>query len=87
MRGLPISWPEPFGTQGKPEAREFAINFFPRIHELFSSGELKSHPISKEAGGFEGLLDGVALIRKGEISGKKLVYRTADRKPVVVASA
>ncbi|KAB8238393.1 zinc-binding alcohol dehydrogenase family protein [Aspergillus alliaceus] len=80
MRGLPISWPEPFGTQGKPEAREFARNFFPYIHPLFSAGQLKTHPIREEPDGFEGLLDGVALIRKGQINGQKLVYRTADRR-------
>ena len=87
MRGLPISWPEPFGTQGKPEARDFAVKFFPYIHKLFTAGELKSHPISVESGGFEGLLDGVSSIRKGKVSGQKLVYRTAEMKPAATAPA
>ncbi|KAE8150737.1 hypothetical protein BDV25DRAFT_129350 [Aspergillus avenaceus] len=87
MRGLPISWPEPFGTPGKPEAREFAKNFFPYIHPLFTSGQLKSHPIREEPDGFEGLLDGVSLIRKGQVSGQKLVYRTADRRVGTVIQA
>lgn len=88
MRGLPISWPEPFGTaNGKPECHDFALTFFPHIYPLFEAGELKSHPIRSEADGFEGLLDGVALLRKGKVSGQKLVYRTADRRGVVVAAA
>lgn len=88
MRDLPISWPEPFGTkEGKPECREFANTIFPYIYPLFEAGELKSHPIRSGADGFEGLLDGVALLRKGKISGQKLVYRTADRRPVVVSAA
>ena len=80
MRGLPISWPEPFGTEGKPEARAFAQRFFPYIHPLFASGELKAHPTCQEPGGFEGLLDGVARLRKGQVRGQKLVYKTTDRR-------
>jgi hypothetical protein len=36
-----------------------------------------------ESGGFEGLVDGVKLIRQGKIKGQKLIYQTADRKVVV----
>ncbi|KAK6854206.1 hypothetical protein PG995_009299 [Apiospora arundinis] len=87
MRGLPISWPEPFGNAGKPECREFAANFFPLIHPLFTSGQIKPHPTRTEPHGFEGLIDGVGMVRRGLIKGQKLVYRTADRRPTVVAAA
>ncbi|RYP20948.1 hypothetical protein DL765_002485 [Monosporascus sp. GIB2] len=86
MRGLPISWPEPFGNAGKPECREFAAHFFPHIHPLFTSGKLRPHPTRVEPNGFEGLLDGVGLIRKGAIRGQKLVYRTAERRVVATAA-
>ena len=36
-----------------------------------------------ESGGFEGLIDGIKLIRQGKIKGQKLIYQTADRKVVV----
>lgn len=81
MRGLPISWPEPFGNDGLPECRDFAARFFPHVHPLFEAGLLKPHPTRVEPHGFEGLIDGVGLVRLGKISGQKLVYRTADRKP------
>ncbi|KAK6845889.1 alcohol dehydrogenase [Apiospora arundinis] len=42
MRGLPISWPEPFGNAGKPECREFAANFFPS--STLSSLPVRSSP-------------------------------------------
>lgn len=87
MRGLPISWPEPFGNAGKPECRKFAARFFPHIHPLFTSGQLRPHPTRIEPNGFEGLLDGVGLIRKGGIRGQKLVYRTADRRVPATAAA
>jgi hypothetical protein len=87
MRGLPISWPAPFGTEGKSEARDFALNFFPHVHPLFSSGELKAHPIRSESGGFEGLLDGISLLRQKKVHGQKLVYNTHERRPVVSSAA
>ncbi|KAI1493692.1 putative alcohol dehydrogenase [Biscogniauxia mediterranea] len=80
MRGLPCSWPEPFATEGMPAARAFATEFFPIIHAMFSAGELKEHPTRIEPDGFEGLLSGISLMRKGNISGQKLVYRIADRR-------
>jgi hypothetical protein len=78
-----VSWPEPFGTDGKPECVAFAEAFFPQIHELFTQGWFKCHPLKEEAGGFEGLLEGVKLLRQGKIKGQKLIYQTADRKPAV----
>lgn len=50
---------------------------------MFEAGEIKSHPIRVEPDGFEGLLDGVALLRKGKVRGEKLIYRTADRRQAV----
>ncbi|KAI0484818.1 putative alcohol dehydrogenase [Xylariaceae sp. FL0804] len=88
MRGLPCSWPEPFGTEGMPRAREFANSFFPRIHEMFTAGELREHPTRTDPDGFEGLLDGVTLLRKGKVRGTKLVYRSQERRaPAVTAAA
>lgn len=52
---------------------------WPILNPVFEAGELKAHPIRVEKGGFEGLLDGVSLVRKGKVSGVKLVYRTMDR--------
>ncbi|KAI1503276.1 putative alcohol dehydrogenase [Biscogniauxia marginata] len=80
MRGLPCSWPEPFATKGMPAARAFATDFFPVVHKMFSAGELREHPTRTEPEGFEGLLDGISLVRKGKISGQKLVYRVAERR-------
>jgi hypothetical protein len=50
------------------------------MNPIFESGEIKAHPIRVESDGFEGLLDGVALLREGKIRGEKLIYRTADRR-------
>ena len=88
MRGLPISWPEPFGTEAaKPGYQAFGREVMPKLHRLFAEGKLSSHPIREEKDGFEGLLDGVDLLRKGKVRGEKLVYRTQERRSVVAAAA
>ncbi|ORY13584.1 putative alcohol dehydrogenase [Clohesyomyces aquaticus] len=84
LRGLPISWPEPFGTPGKPECADFKRAIWPYMNPIFEKGELKSHPIRVEPDGFEGLLDGVQLLRKGAVRGEKLIYRTGERRGEVV---
>lgn len=88
MRGLPISWPAPFGTEtAKPGYQAFGREVMPKLHRLFEEGKLSSHPIREEKDGFEGLLDGVDLLRKGKVRGEKLVYRTQERRCVVSAAA
>ena len=88
MRGLPISWPAPFGTEtAKPGYQAFGREVMPKLHRLFEEGKLSSHPIREEKDGFEGLLDGVDLMRKGKVRGEKLVYRTQERRSVVSAAA
>ena len=87
MRGLPISWPEPFGAEtAKPGYQAFGREVMPKLHRLFEEGKLLAHPVREEKNGFEGLLDGVDLLRKGKGRGEKLVYRTQDRRSAVSAA-
>lgn len=80
LGGKPCSWPAPYGNDGEPAVKEFARPFFTVIQQLFDAGKLTPHPTRVEPNGFEGLLDGVNLIRKGEVSGQKLVYRVSEAK-------
>ncbi|KAF2268087.1 putative zinc-binding dehydrogenase family oxidoreductase [Lojkania enalia] len=84
LRGLPISWPEPFGTPGKPECADFKRAIWPYMNPIFESGEIKPHPIRVEPDGLEGLLEGVHLLKRGKVRGEKLIYRTADRRELKV---
>ena len=76
-----------FGGQGtviapkipaKPEDATFMEMFIPIAEGLLADGKIKAHPPSVRGGGLCGVLDGWLAMRKGKVSGEKLVYRVAD---------
>ena len=75
ITGKGCTWPEPYGSAPDPELREFAHPFFGVMQKLLDEGKIRPHPARPSKGGFEALIEGVGTIRRGEISGEKLVYR------------
>lgn len=74
--GHEILWPAPFARPGQPYLlEEFAPPLYLRIQELVDEGCLRPHPVTILDTGFEGIVDGVNKIRRGEVSGTKLIYR------------
>lgn len=71
------SWPAPFACEPEPRLREMSGPLFERIQKLLDSRKIRPHSVQLEDGGLTGILDGVEKIRKGEISGVKLVYALA----------
>ena len=76
-----------FGGQGtvippkipaKHEDAMFMEMFIPIAEGLLADGKIKVHPPSVREGGLCGVLDGWQAMRKGQVSGEKLVYRVAD---------
>lgn len=57
---------------------EFAVKFAKIAGELLSQGKLAAHPVSHQKGGLERVLEGVDMLRKGNVSGVKLVYTISD---------
>ena len=74
VRGNDSAWPEPFAGKGDTDIRVFAENLWHEVKVPFQNGKLKLHPARKCEGGFEGILDSLDVIRRGEVSGEKLVY-------------
>jgi NADPH:quinone reductase-like Zn-dependent oxidoreductase len=60
----------------KPEDFEFGKMFWEMSRELLEQGKLKVHKITlnKYGKGFEGVLKGMDAMRRGEVSGEKLVF-------------
>ena len=58
-------------TQVADEMEEW----FKTAQLLLNEGKLKLHPLRLMPGGFQGVLDGLDLLRNKQISGEKLVYR------------
>ncbi|CAJ0548433.1 Ff.00g020460.m01.CDS01 [Fusarium sp. VM40] len=57
---------------------DFAVKFAKIAGELLMQGKLVAHPVSHQKGGLEKVLEGVDMMRRGSVSGVKLVYTISD---------
>ncbi|KAI0914942.1 putative zinc-binding oxidoreductase ToxD [Ustulina deusta] len=70
-----------FETEGfpaQPEDLEFARKWIPRAEKLWAEGKLKTHPEKVGQRGLLGCLEGMEEMRRGQVSGVKLVYRVDE---------
>lgn len=80
LLGRRISWKAPYGIdEPDPELRLFGAEWFRCVQGMLDRGEIQPHPVRVMKGqGFEGVLEGVELLRKKVVSGEKLVQRILD---------
>jgi hypothetical protein len=71
--GQAVSWPEPFTREADEGLREFGVDWFRTVQRLLDEGTIKPHPIKIVNGGFEGVADGLELLRQKQVSGHKLI--------------
>lgn len=62
----------------KPEDFEYAKRFIEVTQKLVDEGKLAVHPKTVGRDGLVGVFDGLEKLRKGKVSGKKLVYRVEE---------
>jgi NADPH:quinone reductase-like Zn-dependent oxidoreductase len=74
LPGKPIGWPPPFEREGNAQVRDFAVKWYGTAQKLLEEGKLKPHPLRIMPGGLQGVLDGMDMLRKKQVSGQKLVY-------------
>ncbi|TQS33343.1 hypothetical protein Golomagni_06317 [Golovinomyces magnicellulatus] len=60
------------------EDHEFAVAFIKKVQQLLDDGDFKPHPASLQAGGLDGITDGLDKLRQGNVSGVKLVYAVSS---------
>ncbi|RYP18284.1 hypothetical protein DL765_004004 [Monosporascus sp. GIB2] len=58
-----------------PARYHAAVKWIAMCQELLSCGKLRTHPVQVLNGGFDAILEGLQLLKKGAVSGKKLVVR------------
>ncbi|KAL7935508.1 GroES-like protein [Trichoderma chlorosporum] len=63
-----------YGREARPEDREFGAKAFAAVQELLDRGLINTHPVKAQPGGWEGVVEGVDIIRTQALSGYKLVY-------------
>ena len=74
---------EAFSVQGReipfiPEDYDLCKMYFQLVGKLMGEGKLKAHPHKLGEKGLVGVFDGLEMLRKGEVSGVKLVYKVED---------
>lgn len=58
----------------QPEDRDFAIRWAVHCTAILETGKLQAHPIQVQPGGLQRIIADLDLLRKKQVSGKKLVY-------------
>jgi hypothetical protein len=77
LMGKPIGWPPPLQRDADSSLREFAKAWFATVQHLLDQEKLKPHPLRLMSGGLDGVLEGLSILRKKQVSGQKLVYSLA----------
>ncbi|GIJ91176.1 hypothetical protein Asppvi_010141 [Aspergillus pseudoviridinutans] len=77
MYNQPIPWKRPFKRDACPQDREFAKRWFQIAQKIIDAGGIRPHMSEVRVGGWNAVPEGLALLQRGEVSGKKLVYEVA----------
>lgn len=71
--GKRVELPGEYGRPASKERHQIVVRYFRMFQRLLNEGKLKPHPIQVIPGGLAGIVDGIQLLQKGVVSGKKLV--------------
>ena len=69
------TWPSPYGRASDPVLRQFGVALWGIAQDLMDKGKLQHHPLRVLDGGLETVLDGMEIVKKGAVSGEKIVVR------------
>ncbi|KAI0911301.1 enoyl reductase [Ustulina deusta] len=79
MFGREVSWPRPFARPPRPKDRAFAEGWCQETQALVDMpAGIRPHPVDSGAEGWDGVMGGLDRMRKGDVSGIKLVYDLAS---------
>lgn len=73
ISGKGVELPEPYGIPPKPEIGVWARPWYRTVQTLIDTGKLKPCPIEMIPGRFQGIMKGLEMLKKGTVSGKKLI--------------
>jgi len=64
-------------TACKVGRSQAVVKFMKTAETLIAQGQLEPHPAALQQGGLAGIIDAIDMLRKGKVSGQKLVFRVA----------
>lgn len=71
-----------YSRDANPEFRHGCIEWAAELQSLLDRRMLKSHPPEVIAGGWDGIVQGLDMLSRGEVRGKKLVVRIPQARTV-----
>ncbi|KAM5440983.1 putative secondary metabolism biosynthetic enzyme [Microsporum ferrugineum] len=75
MFGKAINLPRPFGRPARPRDLSFAEGWCHSVQAILDSpGQIYPHPVEEGMHNLYGVINGLDRVRKGDMSGAKLVY-------------
>ncbi|KAF2271627.1 zinc binding enoyl reductase [Westerdykella ornata] len=74
LTGKRIALGSGYESAPSEDRRRFGGEWFKTLQNLLDAGKLRGHPPRVMDGGFEGILQGVDMLKRREVSGEKLVY-------------
>ncbi|KAJ5997820.1 Polyketide synthase enoylreductase [Penicillium canescens] len=80
ISGRGVELPDPYGIPPRPEIGVWAQSWYRTVQGLIDQGNIKPCPFETIPGGFEGILNGLDMLRNGKVSGKKLVVPMVQEK-------
>ncbi|PNP60030.1 hypothetical protein THARTR1_00054 [Trichoderma harzianum] len=69
-----VNWQIGYRKEAKPKDRAFGHEWFKTAQELLDNDQIRPHPFREMTGGLDSIVDGIAQVRKSEVSAVKLVY-------------
>ncbi|KAI9157870.1 Trans-enoyl reductase RAP2 [Paramyrothecium foliicola] len=66
------------GNYGRPADKsklDLCVHVFPMYQRLLKQRKLRTHPLQELNGGWKGVVEGLSLLEKGELSGTKIVVK------------
>lgn len=73
--GKEVALERGYEREARPEVYQAGVKWFQMIQRLLDEGKLQAHPVKVVPGGFEGIFKGLELLKRGAVSGQKLVVR------------
>ncbi|KAJ5682113.1 Polyketide synthase enoylreductase [Penicillium maclennaniae] len=73
IAGKGVDLPVPYGIPPRPEIGEWARPWYRTLQTLIDTGKLRPCPQSVLPGRFDGILKGLEMLKRGDVSGKKLI--------------
>lgn len=71
--GRPVELKGTYRREADPAKSELIAQWREDIQSLLNEGRLRPHPPKEVSGGWQGIIKGLDMLRKGEVHGQKLV--------------